>query len=79
MVVDNEISIVGTANMDYRSFDLNFEVNAVVYGAKLAEELRTTFFKDLAHAKQINPDVWRQRPKYKQLPEKVARLLSPLL
>jgi cardiolipin synthase len=79
MVVDNQISILGTANMDYRSFDLNFEVNAVVYGVKLAEELRGTFFKDLAHSQQINPDVWRQRPKYKQLPEKVARLLSPLL
>lgn len=79
MVVDNQISIVGTANMDYRSFDLNFEVNAVVYGAELAEELHATFFRDLADAQQINPDVWRQRPKYKQLPEKVARLLSPLL
>ena len=79
MVVDNQISIVGTANMDYRSFDLNFEVNAVVYGVKLAEELRATFFSDLSDAQQINRDVWRQRPKFKQLPEKIARLLSPLL
>ena len=79
MVVDNQISIVGTANMDYRSFDLNFEVNAVVYGEKLAEELRAIFFRDLSDARQIDPDAWRQRPKFKQLPEKIARLLSPLL
>ncbi|MEX1241765.1 MAG: cardiolipin synthase [Cyclobacteriaceae bacterium] len=79
MVVDDYISIVGTANMDYRSFDLNFEVNAVVYGVKLAEELRTTFLQDLESAEKIEAQAWRKRPMFKQLPEKVARLLSPLL
>lgn len=79
MVVDGLISIVGTANMDFRSFDLNFEVNAVVYGEKLGGELRASFFNDLSDSEQIEADAWRQRPKYKQLPEKIARLLSPLL
>jgi len=79
MVVDDCISIVGTANMDYRSFDLNFEVNAVVYGEMLAAELRTAFFEDLADAEEIQAEVWRRRPVFKQLPERIARLLSPLL
>lgn len=79
MVVDDYISIVGTANMDYRSFDLNFEVNAVVYGVKLAAELRKTFLEDLEYAGKIEAQEWRKRPVFKQLPEKVARLLSPLL
>ncbi|HET9485862.1 MAG TPA: cardiolipin synthase [Chryseosolibacter sp.] len=79
MVVDDYISIVGTANMDYRSFDLNFEVNAVVYGENLATELRDTFFQDLEDAEKIHPQLWRKRPMFKQLPEKIARLLSPLL
>ena len=79
MVVDDYISIVGTANMDYRSFDLNFEVNAVVYGDKFAGELRTTFLQDLEFAEKIEARTWRKRPMYKQLPERVARLLSPLL
>ena len=79
MVVDDYISIVGTANMDYRSFDLNFEVNAVVYGKKLASELRTTFLKDLEDSDKIQPDTWNKRPIFKQLPERIARLLSPLL
>lgn len=79
LVVDDYISVVGTANMDYRSFDLNFEVNAVVYGATLADELRTTFFQDLESAERIEAHVWRKRPMFKQLPEKIARLLSPLL
>lgn len=79
MVVDDYISIVGTANMDYRSFDVNFEVNAVVYGTTLAAELRADFFRDLGDSRKIDPEVWRSRPKYKQLPERIARLLSPLL
>jgi cardiolipin synthase A/B len=79
MVVDDYISIVGTANMDYRSFDLNFEVNAVVYGEKLAAQLHSSFMEDLVDAEKIDPEVWRKRPLFKQLPERIARLLSPLL
>jgi cardiolipin synthase len=79
MVVDDYIAIVGTANMDYRSFDVNFEVNAIVYGSKLATELRASFFEDLKDSEKIQPEIWRKRPMYKQFPERVARLLSPLL
>lgn len=79
MVVDDYISVVGTANMDYRSFELNFEVNAVVYGEKLAEQLCATFLEDLKDAEKIDPEAWRMRPIFKQMPERLARLLSPLL
>jgi cardiolipin synthase len=79
LVVDDYIAIVGTANMDYRSFDVNFEVNAMVYGTKLAGELRMNFVEDLEQAERINPEEWRRRPVFKQFPERVARLLSPLL
>jgi len=79
MVVDGQISIVGTANMDHRSFDLNFEVNAIIYGEQLAGQLRNSFLNDMSDCQQIEPDAWRKRPKHKQLPEKIARLLSPLL
>ena len=79
LVVDDSISIVGTANMDYRSFDVNFEVNAVVYGSKLAGELRDNFLQDLEVSERIQPEVWSKRPMFKQFPERVARLLSPLL
>ncbi len=79
MVIDDLISIVGTANMDFRSFDVNFEVNAIVYGPKFAGELRATFAEDLQKSVKIQPETWRQRPVFKQFPERVARLLSPLL
>lgn len=79
MVADKKIAIVGTANMDFRSFDLNFEVNAIVYDTGIANELSAVFYQDLKDALKINPELWAARPSYKQLLEKAARLLSPLL
>jgi len=79
MVTDRKIAIVGTANMDYRSFDLNFEVNAIVYDKKFANELADIFDKDIQDAEKIDAAAWDSRPPYKQLLEKTARLISPLL
>lgn len=79
MVTDKKVAIVGTANMDFRSFDLNFEVNAIVYDTTIAAELSSVFYEDLKNARKIDPVQWAARPLYKHLLEKAARLLSPLL
>ena len=79
MVVDGQLAAIGTANMDYRSFDLNFEVAAFVYDSQLAGQLRQDFFADLADADAIDPEAWRQRPKFRRLLQKSARMVSPLL
>lgn len=79
LVSDDKIAIVGTANMDFRSFDLNFEVNAMVYSKETADELRRAFYEDIKDAEKIDPLAWQNRSKYRQLLEKIARLLSPLL
>lgn len=79
LVADNKIAIVGTANMDYRSFDLNFEVNAVVYDQGIADELRSVFYEDIKDAEKIDTEKWQSRAWHKQLMEKIARLISPLL
>ena len=65
--------------MDHRSFELNFEVNAIVYDKKFAEELRDVFYEDLQSAVKIDPETWSKRPFYIQLGERVARLVSPQL
>lgn len=78
-VTDSKLAVVGTANMDYRSFELNFEVNAFVYDSTIAGAMRETFFNDLQYAVRLDPQRWAQRAFYKELIEKVARLLSPLL
>lgn len=79
LVADGKIGIVGTANMDCRSFDLNFEVNAIVYDRAFANELREVFYEDLKDAEKIDPEAWQRRPILSQLLEKSARLVSPLL
>jgi cardiolipin synthase len=79
LVSDGQLAIIGTANMDHRSFELNFEVNSMIYDTATAEQLRDVFYDDIKNAKKINPNTWKKRPLYKQLPERVVRLLSPLL
>lgn len=79
MVIDDDLAIVGSANMDYRSFDLNFEVNALVYSKKIARQLTQTFMNDLQASEQIDAQSWLDRPKLTHLWEKFVRLLSPFL
>lgn len=79
MVCDNKIAFVGTANLDQRSFDLNFEVNAIVYNREVAQELSTAFLNDLKDAEEILYEDWVQRPKWKRLLERVLYLFSPLM
>lgn len=79
IVIDNDLAIVGTANMDYRSFDLNFEVNALIYGTEIAAQLEQAFLNDLKESSLIDAKAWLSRPKYMHLWEKSVRLLSPFL
>lgn len=79
IVIDRELAIVGTANMDFRSFDLNFEVNAMIYDRQVAAELRQVFFQDLQDASRVEKEIWNKRPVYLQLLDKIVRLVSPLL
>ncbi|NCD72330.1 cardiolipin synthase [Mucilaginibacter agri] len=79
LVADGLLAVVGTANMDHRSFELNFEVNSMIYDKKIAAELGKAFHNDLKNAEQINAKRWAERSVIKQLPEKLCRLLSPLL
>lgn len=79
MVADKQLSMVGTANMDIRSFDLNFEVNALVYDEEIAQELREAFYEDLKDATIMDVIKWNERSNFTQLLEKLAGLFSPLM
>lgn len=79
LVADGMLSVIGSANMDHRSFELNFEVNAFVYDSQVAQHMRELFFKDLKDAERIDPERWANRRFYRILFEKVARLASPLM
>ena len=79
LVADRKVAVVGTANMDYRSFDLNFEVNAIVYDEATANELADVFFEDIQDAEKMDNEEWEKRSTMKKLWQKTARLVSPLL
>jgi cardiolipin synthase len=79
VVADSMVSVVGTANMDMRSFDLNFEIMAVVYGADLAIKLEETFMSDLESAEEVHLDSWAAQSKMKILVCSIARLISTFL
>jgi cardiolipin synthase len=79
MVVDGVFSTVGTTNMDYRSFNINFEVNALIYSKDISSQLTEFFKEDLKDCDQLQLKTWRNRSKRTKLIEAVARLMAPLL
>ena len=77
--MDDEIAIVGTANMDQRSFGLNFEINAILYDRRAAGSLNDDFEEDLRLAVPIKKEEFLSRPLSRRLLESFCRLLSPIL
>ncbi len=78
-VIDDDVAIVGSANLDNRSFRLDFEVEAVVYGTALNTELANAFTADLRSCREVARDGDAKQKFLPRLGQAVARLLSPLL
>ena len=79
MVVDDWVGTIGSANMDMRSFHLNFELNAFVYDEEVVEELAGQFRRDLRHAAEVDLEEERNASWGVKLVCNAARLFSPLL
>jgi len=79
MIVDGKVFCYGTANMDIRSFALNFEVSAVVYDEKKAMEMEEQFHEDLKVCSRISREEYASRSLLIRFKEQSSRLLSPLL
>ena len=79
VTVDDSIAIIGTANMDQRSFALNFEVNAIVYDKQTVEELNAAFHRDVGDADLLDLQELRRHSLPRKILESSCRLLSPLL
>jgi cardiolipin synthase A/B len=77
--VDGEVCSVGSANLDIRSFSINYEINAVIYDARFAKELEAAFQRDLEGCRAFDPAEYGRRPVLIRLRDSTARLLSPLL
>ena len=79
MMVDGLVSCYGTANMDIRSFHLNFEVNATLYSKEVTGKLEEAFKKDLEVCTRITPMIYAKRSLIIRMKEQISRMLSPLL
>jgi cardiolipin synthase len=79
MTIDGLVSSVGTANLDIRSFKLNFEVNAFIYNAETTKELEDNFMVDIQKSVEITKFLYSQRPLMVKFKESISRLLSPVL
>lgn len=79
MVSDDLLSTVGSTNLDFRSFEHNFEVNAFMYDMETALEMKAIFLQDQRECTQIFLKNWIKRPWKQKASESVVRLMAPLL
>lgn len=79
IVADGEVCSIGTANLDIRSFKLNFEVNAFIYNETVAKEQEKIFLDDQLKSKLVTKEEYYKRSRNLKIKESLIRLLSPIL
>ena len=79
IVSDDEIVTIGSTNLDVRSFEQDFEINAFIYDSNLAVQMKEIFLRDQDDCSWLTAEQWAYRPKLEKVKESVARLFSPLL
>lgn len=79
IVSDSSICSIGTANMDIRSFSLNFESNIFIYNENIAKDMENQFFKDLKVCREVTFESFEKRSIVSRFGEAIIRLVSPLM
>lgn len=79
MSVDEDIALVGSLNLDIRSFALNAEIGLICYDRRVVARMRGIEAGYLANADRLSADEWRRRPQYKHSLEGIARLADSFL
>lgn len=79
IVIDDEASTVGTANIDVRSFKLNFEINAFIYDRETSHQLAELFEEDMKLSTEMTMEIYESRSRIIKFKESLARLISPIL
>ncbi len=78
LMIDKSVVSIGSANLDFRSLEHNFELTSVFYDEKIANLHSEIFAKDLLDSERLNNRRWKERSKFMRIKESVARLFSPL-
>lgn len=79
VIIDDFMASTGSANMDLRSFKLNFEVNAFIYDENIIKEIKNEFMKDLQNSEELQRDKFENRNIKMKVKESISRLFSPIL
>ena len=79
IVIDDEICSIGTANMDTRSFELNFEVNAFIYSETISKQQKGEFKKDIFKCEELTLEKYKNRSRGVKIKESLSRLFSDVL
>lgn len=79
IVMDGKIASIGSGNFDHRSFEHNFETNALIYNHNIAENICQNFIKDCKEGIKLDYDTYKKRSFGRKLSEGIARFFSPLL
>jgi cardiolipin synthase len=79
VIVDDEFVTTGSTNFDFRSFEHNFEINALVYSKEFNRQMKEVFEKDIEQCTRLSLGKWKQRPLIQKALESVVRLISPIL
>ncbi|WP_430592180.1 cardiolipin synthase [Humidisolicoccus flavus] len=78
ITIDDQVAVIGSSNLDQRSFTLNFEVSVMIRGSEFVNELRKVEDDYRAHSINVDLDEWMQRPRRSKVLDNVARLTSSL-
>lgn len=79
LIIDDNFCSIGSANMDFRSFEHNFESTMFIYSREVNSQLAKQFLADMAMSRRVNVVEWRNRSKWLKAKESMLRLLSPIL
>ncbi|WP_284041402.1 cardiolipin synthase [Polaribacter sp. Z014] len=79
IISDDELTTIGTANLDIRSFEQNYEVNVLMYDKEITTKLKLDFIIDCKKSNQLNYNQFLKRPKIERLKEGLAKVFSPVL
>jgi len=79
LVADDNISVIGSANLDFRSFETNFEINCNIYDTDIALKNKEIFLRDMQQCRQVDFEEWKKRPQWRRFIDSFMRLFAPLM
>ena len=79
MLIDGKMSSVGSANLDFRSFKLNFEINAFIYDSDTTDQLEQIFVNDIRNSRVVTAAAFDRQSRWLHFKQRFSRLLSPIL